>query len=308
MKHKEFSEMMILSLYGELSDEQDARLRGHLSSCSECSNELETLENLHSALSEESSEIPEYLLWQARDALFQRLRRETDKSPDRRPWTGLLGGTMLNWATAGASMALVLVGFLLGYLTFAGRSDSELDPFGSEDVRITNLRLDEDDGEVQLTFQAAREFSLKGNMEDQRIHRFLAHALLNEQNTGVRLLAVNTFRDQAPVTTDKQVQRALVIALRRDENPAVRQHALSALQQYSFDEEIRDALLHVLMYDENAKLRIEAINTLEMALTAGQKFEPDVLGVLEQKGQNDENKYIRLRAREVLEEIEPQFF
>ena len=62
------------------------------------------------------------------------------------------------------------------------------------------------------------------------------------------------------------------------------------------------------MYDENAKLRIEAINTLEMAHSAGQKFERDVLGVLQQKWRTDENKYIRLRAKEVLEEIEPPFF
>jgi len=308
MNHKEFSEMMILSLYGELSDEEETRLRDHLSSCSDCSKELDDLANLHSALSEQSSETPEYLLWQARDALFRRLRRESGKPLGSRRWTGFLGGMMVNWATAGASMALLLVGFLLGYLTFGSRADSELDPFGSDDVRITNLILDENEGKVQLSFDAARKFIVKGNMEDQRIQRFLAHALLNEQNAGVRLLAVNTIRDQAPVSTDKQVQRALLVALRGDENPAVRQHALSALQKYPLEEEIRDALVHVLMYDENPKLRMESINTLERAYSAGQKFEQDVLGALQQKGQSDENKFIRLRAKEVLEEIEPQFF
>ena len=102
----------------------------------------------------------------------------------------------------GAGAAAVLsIGFFVGYLSFAPDVAAELDPFGSDEVRITNLLLEEigeSNGEVQLTFEAARNFRLKGDIGDQRIQRFLAYALINEQNAGTRLRAVNTIRDQTP--------------------------------------------------------------------------------------------------------------
>ena len=311
MKHEEFSEMMILSLYGELSDEEDARLKTHLSDCLACRKERDELGEFHSTLFHASSETPEHLLWQARDALFLKLRRDSHAAQSRQRWAGVLGMMRWNWAAAGASLALLSVGFFVGYLSSGDGVNAGLDPFSSDEVRITNLQLEktgESDGEIQISFEAARNFRLRGNIEDQKIHRFLAHALINEQNPGIRLRAVNTISDQSPVSNDKHVLEALIVALRRDENPAVRQQALKALQGYPFGEEIRDALVYVLMNDQNVKLRIEAINTLEMAHMAGAQFEQEVLGVLQQKWQTDENKFIRLRAKAVLEEIEPQFF
>jgi len=223
----------------------------------------------------------------------------------------ILNPLQWNWAIAGGALALLCIGFFVGHLSVEAEVDTELDPFRAEGVRISNLLLEETgrtDGEVQLTFEATRNFQVEGNIDDQKIHRFLAYALINEKNAGTRLRAVNTIRERTPVSSDKQVREALLVALSRDENPAVRQQALTALQKYPFDQEIRDALVYVLVNDKNAKLRIEAINYLGTIHSAGQQFEQEVLGVLQQKRQNDENKYIRLRAKAVLEEIEPQFF
>jgi hypothetical protein len=308
MKHERFRELLVLSFYGELSNEDGTLLTGHLLQCSACREEREELKELHSMLKEEDSEIPEYLLWQARDQLFMRLRREKRDLASQLHWVRLLNPSNWNWLATGGAAAALCVGFLIGYLAFGLGVETELDPFGSDEVRITNLQLRETNGAVELTFDAARRFQLAGEMSDPDIQRFLAHALVNEQNAGTRLRAVNTIRSQTPMENDRFIQKALLAALKRDENPAVRQQALSALQKYTLDEEIRDTLVYVLMHDQNAKLRIEAINTLEMAHMAGQPLEEEVLGALQQRLNTDENKYIRLRAKAVLEEVEPQFF
>jgi len=311
MKHEKYSEMMILAKYGELSQEDTDLLEEHLSQCVACRHERDHLERLHSLLLEGNLEPSEHLLRQAREELFNRLRGETRRSEGRRNWSDLLSPLRWNWAFSAVAVVLVLIGFFAGYLSSGPGAGARLDPFSSDDVRITNLRLEEtgeSDGEIRLLFEAARSFRIRGNIEDQKIQRFLAYALINEQNDGTRLRAVNTIRAQPALGTDERIHNALLFALTGDENPAVRQQALTALQKYPFDKQTRDALLYVLEHDENVKLRMEAINMLERAHSEGQYFEPDVLGVLQQKLQTDENKYIRLRAEEVLKEIEPQFF
>lgn len=308
MKHERFSELLILSLYGELSSEENELLTDHLLQCANCRRERKDLKELHSVLTNDDPGTPEYLLWQARDELFLRLRRETVRPRGRRNWVRVLGFQDWNWATAGRAVALLIAGFFVGYLTFGLGVESELDPFGGDQVRISDLSLEESNGEVDISFSAARDFRLKGSLNDPKIQRFLAHAVVNEQNAGTRLRAVHTISSQTVSDPDAHIQGALVLALKKDENPAVRQQALNALRNYSFNEKIRNALVYVLMHDQNARLRIEAINTLEMAHLSGQPLEQDVLGALRQKLNTDENKYIRLRAKAVLEEVEPQFF
>jgi hypothetical protein len=309
MKHERFSELLVLSFYGELSTEENVLLTDHLLECPTCRKERAELKGLHSALLEEDTGAPEHLLWQARDELFTKLRSEAHRSSsNRRRWKNWLSSFNLNWATAGGAFATLSIGFLVGYFAFAPEVESEMDPFSSDEVRITSLLLEEKNGAVQLTFEAARSFQLEGSIRDPKIQRFLAYALVNEQNAGTRLRAVNTIQSQIPTETDRHILGALLAALKRDENPAVRQQALSAIQKYSLNDDIKEALVYVLMHDQNAKLRIEAINALEKAHLSGQPLEQDVLGALQQKLETDENKYIRLRAKAVLEEIEPQFF
>jgi hypothetical protein len=309
MSHEKFSQLLVLSLYGELSAEENALLTDHLLECSLCRQEREELKKLHSVLETEGSQIPEHLLWQARDELFLKLRREVDREHGiHRSWKEILSPFNLNWATVGGACVTLAVGFLVGYLAFAPAVESGLDPFASDEVRITNLLLEENNGQIELTFEAARNFQLTGHITDRKIQKFLAYALVNEQNAGTRLRAVDTIQSKIPAEKDSHILGALLLALKRDENPAVRQQALSAIQKYSPDDDITDALVHVLMNDQNAKLRIEAINALEEAHMSGQELEQQVLGALQKKYETDENKYIRLRAKAVLEEVEPQFF
>ncbi|RPH31237.1 HEAT repeat domain-containing protein, partial [bacterium] len=100
-----------------------------------------------------------------------------------------------------------------------------------EEPRIMNLQFNQagtGNGEVDFTFDAVTPVHLKGNINDEKIQAVLAHALLTEQNPGVRLRSVNMLASQTEQLRppDPKVKGALVSALRSDENPAVRREAL----------------------------------------------------------------------------------
>ena len=320
MKHEEYSNLLVLFLYGELQAGQASELKQHLSGCVECRTRLQELRELHEALEQRKSEVQEHDLLQARDRLFETIRRNSwEVAPEGSGFLDMLfrrGPWSWNWAAAGGTVAGLCLGLMLGYFGLSSGGGStdlpgNLDPFDTSGMKITSVALEEEDaesGKVRLSFEAARRFELEGYYDDHRIQKFLAYALINEQNAGIRLRAVNTIREQVPLKTDHEIRRALIVALRQDENPAVRQQALTALQQYPPDREIKAAFIYVLAEDPNAKLRIEAINALEKAQTTGQELGQEALGVLEEKLQNDSNKYIRLRAKAVLEEAKPQYF
>ena len=140
------------------------------------------------------------------------------------------------------------------------------------------------------------------------MQKVLAHALVNDENPGVRLRSVSAFSTQIQKLKmpDREVKAALILALKTDGNPAVRKEALKTLQGFPFDEEIKQVFLHVLMRDNNPALRIAAINSLDSARVQGQGTDKDFLEVLKERMQSDENNYIRIRAKSVLEEIKQQ--
>ncbi len=314
MKHDEYRERVILLTYGELEPSELPDLEGHLRECQECRRLLAELEQMQDVLERSSPEPPEHLLWQSRERLKASLQRTVSGAgSDAIGWserlTALIRGSLAPVQVVGA-LAMVCVGIMIGYLTFspsgAGEHQlAEFDPFVSGNVKINSVSFQKADaasGEVELAFQASRPFKIRGDVEDPRIQRLLAYALINEQNPGIRLRAVNTIGARSIVEgTDLEIQAALIGALKTDSNPAVRQQALSALAKHPITPEIKEAVLGVLAYDENAKLRIEAINILEAAVTAGHDIESDVIDALEDRIQKDDNNFIRLRAQAVLQ-------
>lgn len=179
------------------------------------------------------------------------------------------------------------------------------------DTRIANVRFIKSDvsgGEMEFTFDAVSPVHMKGNINDERVQKVLAHALVNDENPGVRLRSVSAFSTQIQKLKmpDKEVKAALILALKTDANPGVRKEALKALQSFPFDDDIKQAFLDVLMRDENPALRIAAINSLDSARTQVQGSDKDLLEVLKQRIQTDDNSYIRIRAKAVMEEIKQQ--
>lgn len=337
MNHRQMKELLQLSLYGELTADEQRTLEQHLPECAECRADLAELNKLSAMLNERKHVEPdEQLLREARRELQVALRLEHSR---RSIWQEIADVIQQNiqpqYRVAFGSVALLGVGLLAGYMMFSAPSPS--DPSfdvlvgqadgssekGTEfsevgDARIANVRFidpDASDGEVEFVFEAVKPVRIKGNINDKQIQRVLTHALLNEQNPGVRLRTVNTIASQVALTQvspSEQVQDielvdALIEALKYDPNDGVRKEALKVLSQFPLTKAIRDALLYVLVHDKNPGIRVEAIKNMEKVKAAtNQVFDEQVLDVLRQKMEQDDNNYVRLRARAILQEVQQQ--
>jgi hypothetical protein len=185
---------------------------------------------------------------------------------------------------------------------------NETPAFNTGTVHISNVKVLDNNpvsGEVEFTFDAITPMHIKGSVNDERVQKVLTHALLNDENPGVRLRSVSAIASQSETggpPVDPEVKKALLKALRSDENPAVRKEALKALQKLPFDNDIKKAFLAVLLSDKNSGIRIAVINTLDSVKGTG-KLDNDILEVMKQKMHDDDNNYIRLRAKAVVQEI-----
>ena len=161
-------------------------------------------------------------------------------------------------------------------------------------------------GEIEFTFDAVTPVRMRGSVDDPKIQKVLTYAMLNEENPGVRLKAVNAINRRGVEARDPDVKSALIKALEMDGNVGVRKEALNTLRRLPFDREIKMAMLHALMQDANPGLRVAAINALDSARTSPSGVDSDILTVLREKAQTDDNNYIRVKARAVIQEATHQ--
>ena len=89
MKHKQFEEWLQLSLYNELSEQEQTVLDNHLKTCERCRADLKELKKIHVALAHRQTvAIKKPLLQDARRSL--RLRIQAD-SEQKSLWTEIEG-------------------------------------------------------------------------------------------------------------------------------------------------------------------------------------------------------------------------
>ena len=316
MKHNEYKQLLQLSLFGELKSEEQSKLKEHLLTCEECRLELEDQKNLLGLISgKKNADVDEKVLSAARYQLRGALRSEkTNKN--------ILGlatdyiyqffTTPLRFAVVSAS--LLLLGILIGSFLFNKTSQPELteqknggNKFASldESINISNLRfIDSDaaDGEVEFTFEASKPVRLRGKVNDPQIQSVLTYAMLNEQNPGSRLNSINAMDTEVLTQYDQDVKYALITVVMTDENPGVRREALKFMSKFPYDESVKQTLLYVITNDTVSGLRIEALNSLIEAGDKGYKLNQDEVNLFKQKLQQDENPYIKLRSKTILQE------
>lgn len=316
MKHNEYKQLLQLSLFSELKAEEQLKLKEHLVNCEECRTELEYQKNLLELISKRKKiNVDEKILSAARHQLRGALRAEKANK-------NILGSfadnvyqfftTPLRFAVSGA--VLLLAGILIGSLFF-GKTQSEVvdqtqnnnqyTSIGNNEVSITNLRFidsDPSDGEVEFTFEASKPVRLKGKVNDPIIQNVLTYAMLNEQNPGSRLNSINAMDTEILLQYDTDVKDALITVVMSDNNPGVRREALKLMKKFPYDEPVKQAFLYVATNDTSSGLRIEALNSLIDAGRQGYKLNQDELILFKQKLQQDENNYIKLRAKTILQE------
>ncbi len=341
MNHDHYREWLLLSLYGELDPLQQETLDEHLKECAGCRAELGHLKAFNQILSQRKTvDVDNQLLQDARRQFRTALMEERSKQSIvsmvtegiarlvrrpkgllRRP-KGLLrrpkGLLRRPVGIVFGGVAVFVIGVVLGYTLFVPpvpteRSMTEIMFEKASSMqsgsRITNVRFSDmasNEGFIDLSFDALTPIHVKGNINDQRVQRILAYALMSSQNPGTRLQTANILAAQttATVTHDVDIRGALITALETDENPGVRKEALAALQKFPYDEQVKHAYLTVLMKDKNSGMRIGVINALTRVQAEGLRLDSDVISVLQKKMQSDENIYIRARATTFLEGVQ----
>lgn len=316
MKKEEIKELMQLSVYGELSPEEQDKLDAAMKRHPDLKKELQEMKRFGSFVTENTSPVTtDELLSDARTQLREALRNERRNIPlivrIGRTFEELLRP---RFALTGAGM--LSLGLLIGYCSFTpsgGENQLVLQPVSNPSgdaprTSIENVRFidsDASDGEVEFEFEAVAPMRIKGKIDDPEVQRLLTHALLNESNDGVRLSSINAIRNQTENTKsiDPVIKTALITSMKSDANPGVRREALRVLQQYGFDNEIRDAMLFVMAKDENSGVRVAAINALEFAKMDGMKFDETSIKALKQHIKKEQNSYIRNRAVNLVKEI-----
>jgi anti-sigma factor RsiW len=324
MKHKQFEEWLQLSLYHELSEQEQTVLDDHLTICERCRAELHELKkNLATLAHRQPVIIQESLLQDARRSLRLRIQAEAEQQSLWTKVKGTLDGILappLQVALGGA--ATLAIGILVGYYVFKLPSEKNLalrqTAFASSameagESQVTNIRfLDRDaqSGNVEFTFETVTPVHIRGNVNDENVQKVLARALVSDQNAGNRLRAVNMIGTQAEQKQtgapglDAEVKTALITALLHDRNLGVRREAISVLKNYLPDPAIVRAFLNVLANEKNTGLKITVINSLDLSKYENQPLNREILDMFKNKAQSDDNNYIRIKAKLALQEVQ----
>jgi hypothetical protein len=322
MKHDQYKELLHLSFYHEINDDEQSVLDEHLKTCAECRTESEGLRNLESALVQAPRfDVDDRLLDEARRELRVALRLERSNRHFWAEWLEKLDMlTSPGARIAVGAVATLVVGFSIGYLVFFPSGDDAVTrtmpglnqaTAQRSETRVSNFRVLQqvpEAGDVEFSFDFVTPVRMRGNVNDAAVQRVMAQALLNDQNPGARLLTVSTLASQVEGSKapDKEIKLALIKAMKMDANVGVRREALKAIQKFQLDKDIKDALLYVLKNETNPSMRIDVINYLEKPVLAQKLVDQDILNGLKQSMESDNNNYIRIRAKNVYEEVNQQ--
>ncbi len=325
MKHRKYAKWIVLSLYGELEDEEKQHLEGHLLSCPACSYFKEELSGMFREGNWNRESTGEQGLLEARreshPALVREMRHAAGqdiKKTGPAAWKGRIPAIPV-YAAGGMAVLALATGLLAGFVIFGGNSGevsnthavlSQISAANSSDVAISDVRFlaGTKQGDLRFSFNLSRRYVLDGSLDEKDVQKVLAFALVNSDNPGVRLRTIGML--DASEKADPEIVAAMVKAVETDANTGVRREALLSLEKFPFSKIIKDALLFVLQNDRNPGMRVAAINFLAgkvLGATSGtaveRRVDPRVLEVLKEKSVSDQNRYVRLKAADLLKEF-----
>src|SRR5208283_1247037 len=145
---------------------------------------------------------------------------------------------------------------------------------------------------VEVRYNQVVPQRMLGSLDDPDIRQLLMLASQNSASTGVRDDSVGLLAAECRAGHSCQaagIRDALMVALRYDKNPGVRQKALEGLSSYvAEDVRVRDAVLEALLNDSDPRIRTAAISVLEPV-----EADTSVRQVLYSVANSDRNSQIR---------------
>ena len=321
MNEQKLKELLHLYVLGELTGKEKEIIENHLLESDEYKEEYEQLKKFYETVSaNKPAKVADSLLFEARAGLRRKLTgMEKKESLFAKIGEGLTNFFTAPFAPAYSAALTLLLGLFIGYFMFSSSprvdvlpqqegKEVNLDEIERSGMNISNIRFRDsfsNGGDIEITFDAIKPISMKGNMEDVRIQRLLAAALTSSENDGVRIRTVNTIasRTNENFIADPKIKVALIMALKTDKNVGVRREALNTLKKFPYDTELRDAYLFALTNDTNPGIKVAAINALAELKMQGKSIDNELKQVLENEFDDGQEDYIKLRAASLIREV-----
>lgn len=355
---KDIAPLLVFYVCEEVSDKERKQIEAHLASCAPCSAQIAEERELQKAMAAGLQPADELdsagiLLAQCRSELAEKLD-DLSAPPVQEHWRPF--GWLRRWMVlrpVWSGAALVFFGILFGTQIVPWLQSVNPNSTNGQAVNVmAGPKLSGDQlskmavagidfspasgsipGTVRLQLSAEQPLVLSGNVDDSDMQQVLAYIVENGDrfDAGVRLDCLDALRAGV---RDRQVQRALIAAARRDQNPAVRMKALESLRDVAADDAVRQVLLEALEQDANPGVRVEAVNLLVRSLehetsdfpaiapnvaempAVAPSMQPGslmedpsvqrVVRVLEQLQHRDPSRYVRLRSAAALRQIGPR--
>jgi hypothetical protein len=325
-------ERIVTAAYGELPDEQIHELERHMAGCPDCHREREAMQELR-LLAELHPVIEPSPNLIARSRL--RLEEALDAIPAKRWYERLGQRAMNNFASLQhapvAACLLIVVGMgagTLGGFEFAqsrfahkalaerasatAAADRLVQPHTApaepdsvspaEISSISSIVRQPNSDLVSVRFNRVVPQQVEGSLDDPKIRQLLMLASQDSTSTGVRDDSVGLMAAECRAghsCKPEGIRDALMVALRYDRNPGVREKALEGLEPYvTEDQRVRDAVLEALLNDSDPRIRTEAINILTPV-----EADTSVRQVLSSVADSDQNPHIRTVSRQVLSHV-----
>ena len=316
MECREFEEYMTLDLYGELPPEQRASYEAHLAGCVHCQAARKQVSGLHEVLAQRPTlEPPPDFLVECRQALAETLERE------RLGWRGLIR----EWLSllqlppqrvaprVTFALSLLVFGFGLGWtlrpraakvlpaepggMTTSSLADADLENMHIND--ISRVAPDPRTGDVRITMDAQRHFTLEGSLDDPHIQQLLVYAVKSYDNAGIRRDTLDALRARSK---SPNVRAALLYTMEHDPNVGNRLAALDTVRGMEGGEDLQQSLLGVLEHDRNMGVRVESVDLLVDQVEKEGRNDA-ISSALGRLASSDPNRYVRMKCASALRKL-----
>lgn len=311
---------MVFAGYGELHDEQIDGLEEHLAGCDACRQEFEALKHMQERLAL-------YPMLEPSPNLLAQSRMRLDEELDQIPAHGftthirsLFFGSLASIRTSPAlTVLLVGAGFFGGYFTYryqiatAPRLDGPMHLTKEADSSIATINsiVRTPDSEIiQINYNRVVPETVQGSLDEPEMRKLLMIGTMDGgtpvvRENSVALLASECRAGHRCLAADREgsspegedIRSVLMVALRYDQNPAVRLKALEGLEPYvAKDKRVRDAILESMVHDSNLTVRQADIKAIPPV-----QSDSSVRQVLRTLSVEDENPYIRTASFNALQ-------
>jgi hypothetical protein len=314
MNHKEVQNLIHLYLTDDLDKNTIAKMDEHLAGCRECRSMKDETEAMISAVRQAPKvDVDDRLLNEARFQLRTALRREINSvSLAERFLEQIRLFVRPRLSMASGAAVILIAGIVTGYFLGRNSSGSEIAAVNTvgdgQNTRTDNVRIvdyNPQTNELEVAYDVVTRAHTKTRLEDNQTMTLIVKSLFQNTNSESRLRSIDMLREhysrQGEGSSD--AMDALMKTACLDESPAVRREAIIALESYSFDSRILETALKALRSDENPGVRIAAINLIALEHRPSKQYDQSFVDALKQSMQKDNNSYVRLKSKMLLQEV-----